>query len=88
MRPVSAAGSITLSARLEQEPDPLFSLVDPIFQEACGGDIPVLVANAVRFPHACRQLLVVVAELGQHIERRHVVGIVVQDTLQAGDVAN
>jgi hypothetical protein len=42
----------------------------------------------VRLAHSRRQLLVVVTQLGQHVQRSNVVGIVVQDALQAADLAN
>jgi hypothetical protein len=70
------------AARLEQEPDAPLGFVDPHFQQARRRDVAVLVADAVRFAHAVRQARVVLAQLGEHVERRHVLGVVVEHALQ------
>ena len=56
--------------------------------QAGGGDVLVLVAEIVRLAQAADEILVVVAQLGQHVLRRHVVGVVVLDALQARDLAD
>src|SRR5215469_18202549 len=76
------------AGRLEQEPGAPLGLVDPVLDQAGAGHVLVLVANRVGFAQARRQLLVVVAQFGKHIQRRDEVGVVVQHTLQAGDVAD
>ncbi len=48
----------------------------------------MLVAQVMRLAHPLRQLHVVVAQLGQHVERRDVVRVVVEDALQLRDVAD
>src|SRR3954470_3393129 len=77
---------VAAAARLVQEPDAPFRLVDPHLEEAGGGDIAALVAHAVRRAHGSGKPLVVFAQLGQHVERRDVLGIVVEHTLQPRDV--
>ena len=71
---------------LEQEPHPPLGLVDPVLEQAGGGDVAVLVAEIVGLLQVKRELLVVVAQLGEHVLRGDVVGVVVQDPLQLGDV--
>jgi len=63
-------------------------LIDPDFQQARGSNIVVLVAQAMRLAQACRQLLIVIAQFGEHVHRRDKVRIVVQNALQAADVAD
>ena len=69
--------------QLEQEPTPPFCLVDPIFQQARGSYVVMLAAEIVRFAHPRRQLFVVIVQLGEHVRRRHVVGIIVEKPLEA-----
>src|SRR6516225_8044436 len=76
------------AGRLEQEPGPPLGLVDPVLDQAGAGHVLVLVANRVSLAQARRQLLVVVAQFGKHIQRRDEVGVVVQHALQAADVAH
>ena len=72
--------------RLEQEPDPPLGLVDPVLEQAGGGDVAMLVAEIVGLLEVGHQLLVVVAQLGQHVLRRDIGGLVVEDALQLGDL--
>jgi len=44
---------------LKQEPGPAFGLVYPNLDQARGGDVPMLVADVVRFAKTCCQRLVV-----------------------------
>lgn len=37
---------------LEQEPDAPLGLLDPVFQQTCGGDVAILVAKAEEIVHA------------------------------------
>src|SRR5262252_7686524 len=76
------------AGRLEQEPGAPLGLVDPVLDQAGAGHVLVLVANRVSLAQARRQLLVVVAQFGKHIQRRDEVGVVVQHALQASDVAD
>ena len=57
---------------LEQEPCAPLGLI----QRARGSDIVVLVAQAMRLAQACRQLLIVIAQFGEHVHRRDKVRIV------------
>src|SRR5262245_23795506 len=75
-------------ARFEQEPGPPLGLVDPVLEQARARHVVVLVAESVRLAHVRGELLVVLTQLCQHVERRDIVGIVVQDTLQAADLAD
>jgi hypothetical protein len=80
--------AFSLPCGLEQEPSAPLGLVDPDFQQACGGNIVVLLAKAMRLAHVCRELLVVVTQFGEHIHWRDKIRIVVRDALQAADVAD
>jgi len=44
---------------LKQEPGPAFCLVYPNLEQTRGGDVPMLVADVVRFAKTCCQRLVV-----------------------------
>ena len=57
-------------------------------EQACARDIAVLVAKVMRLAQARHQLSVVVAQLGEHIQGRDEIGVVVHDALQAADVAD
>ena len=46
----------------------------------------MLVAHAVRLAQVSRQLLVIVAQLSEHIRGRNEIGAVIQNTLQAPNV--
>src|ERR1700751_1970268 len=86
---LDAPTSFASAARgLEQEPGAPLGFIDPVFQQACARHVAVLVAEVVDLPHARGELLVVVAKLGQHVLGRHVIGVIVQDTLQAADVSD
>src|SRR6476661_3738446 len=78
----------SLARCFEQEPGPSFCLVDEILQEARGSDVAVLAAEVVRFPQSRGQVLVVVTQFREHIERRDKIGIVVLDALQTADMAD
>src|ERR1700738_3338949 len=48
----------------------------------------MLVAKTMRSAQVGRQLLVVVAQLGEHVQGRNVIGVVIQKTLQTANVAD
>src|SRR5262245_58487122 len=73
---------------LEQEPGPSFGLVDPDLDDAGGGDVVVLLANAVSGPHGLRELLVVRAQFRQHVLGRDELLVVVAEPLVPADVAD
>src|SRR5450755_1198019 len=87
-RPRHAVSSARLdpAARFEQEPGPSLGFVDPDFEQARGRDVTVFLAQIVRFAHRCGELQIVLAQFRQHIERRDVVGIVVEDSLLTADL--
>src|SRR5919197_5130557 len=71
-------GSLLANAgRFEQEPSAPLGLVDPVLDQAGAGHVLVLVADRVRLAQVRRQLLVVVTQLGKHIERRDEVCVVI-----------
>src|SRR5207248_1090634 len=84
---LTTAGAASLSRRLPapagfvEKPHTLFRLVDEILDQTGGRYIVVLVANVMALPHRCNEALIVVAQLGQHIERGHVRRIVVFQAL-------
>src|SRR6266540_5542939 len=59
---------LTAASCLKQEPCSPLGLVDPGLEQACAGDVSLLVAKAMRLAQAHRELLVVVAQLGKHIQ--------------------
>jgi hypothetical protein len=78
----------TPAAGFEQEPRAPLSLVDPILEQAGAGYVFVLVAKGVRLAQIRHQLLIIVAQLGEYIQRRDEIRVVVQDTLQTADLAD
>jgi hypothetical protein len=74
--------------RLEQEPSTALGLVDPNFKQACGGNVAVFAAQIVRLTHARHQLLIVVTQFGEHVQRRHEIRIVVLNPLQTTNVTD
>src|SRR5262249_58003983 len=84
----SSARRLAVPACLEQEPDAPFRLVDPVLQQARGRDIAMLLAQIVRLAHVRRQPQVVLAQLGEHVQGRDVIRLVVEQALQAGGLAD
>jgi hypothetical protein len=68
-----------LPSCLVQEPGAPLGFIDPILQQACSGNITMLIGKTVGFTHVSRRLLVVVTQLGEHIQRSDKIGVVVQD---------
>src|SRR6266850_1525737 len=64
------SSSLSRASGLEQEPRATLGLIDPVFQQARGGNVAVFVAKAVDLAQVVCQLLVVIAQLGKHIHRR------------------
>src|ERR1700704_2347584 len=69
LTPMNASSSTESAgtSSLEEEPHAPFSLVDPVLDQACGGHVSLLVAKAVGLTQIGHQLLVVVAQLGEHV---------------------
>jgi hypothetical protein len=70
----------------EEEPDAAFRFVDPILQQACGGDILLFVAKVMDFTHAGKHGPIVFTQFCEHIEGIDIVRVVIAETLQAGNV--
>src|SRR5260370_23706486 len=49
-------------AGFEEEPDTAFGFVDPILQQACGGDVVLFSAQLMSFAHTCEHRSVVFAQ--------------------------
>src|SRR5215813_3252633 len=79
---------LRLAARLVEEPDAALRLVDPDLDQAGRRHVAVLLGDAVRLAQARREPLVVLAQLGEHVRRSHVVGVVVLHALQTADLAD
>lgn len=79
---------VAAPTRLKQEPDALFGLINPVFQQAGRRDVPVSVAQVVQSAHAADQLAIVVAKLGQHVERIHIVRVIVGNPRLARDLTD
>src|SRR6266849_1409994 len=87
-RRASMPGWIAVAGCLEQEPGTPFGLIDKNLKNTSARHVSMLIAQAVRFTHMCRELFVGVAQLRKHVERSNVVHVVVQHTLQASDMVN
>src|SRR6478672_8004185 len=72
----------------EQEPCASFRFVDPHLEQARRRNVVIVVAKAVRAAHFRSQLLVVLAKLGKHVERRDVIGVIVEQPFLRGDLAD
>src|SRR5438445_1460523 len=79
-------GGGSFATRLKKKPGAPLGFVEPHLDEAGGGDVAVLVAYVMRLAKARRKVPVVLAQLGEHVLRLHVFGIVVEHALRAGDV--
>src|SRR2546423_5337240 len=66
-RLIAMWGSLSTAHRLGKEPRPALRLVHPDLDHTRGGDVPVLVADPVRRRKRARQVLVVGAQLHQHV---------------------
>ena len=73
------------AGRLIEEPHAPLGLVDPVLQQACRGDVVLLVAELVSLAQGGNERLIVGTEFGHHVQRIDIVGVVVRDTLQPGD---
>ena len=60
----------------EEEPDAAFRFVDPILQQACGGDILLFVAKVMDFTHAGEHGPIVFTQFCEHIEGIDIVRVV------------
>ena len=67
----------------KQEPGALLGLVDPYFDQACGSNVTVLVTDVMRLPEPTGQGPVVLAQLREHIQRLHEIGIIIEDSLSS-----
>ncbi len=80
--------SIPLTRSLEKEPSPSLGFVDPNFDETRGGNVAMFVANVVRFAQAPSQCLIVLCQLGKHIQWLDVFGIVIEDPLSTRNLTD
>src|SRR5207247_1790600 len=74
--PALTAG-FAATACLIEEPDATFGLVNPVLEQTRRRHVAVFIANIAGLAHTRDQLKIVVAQLGQHIKRRHEISIVV-----------
>ena len=75
------------AAGFEKEPDATFGFVDPNFDQAGRGYIPMLVANLMRFAQPAGEITIVFPQLRQHVERLDVGGVIVFHALHFSDLA-
>ena len=75
------ARSHSALAGFEEEPGPPLGFIDPNFKEAGGGNVAVFIADVVSFAEVRGQRLIVLAQLGKHILRLDVLGVIVCDAL-------
>src|SRR4051812_10756874 len=79
---------VTPPACLEQEPSTPLRLINPHFDQAGSRNVAVVIGHVVRFTQSRCKVFVVVPKLRKHVQRLHVVGIIVEYSLRAGDVAD
>jgi hypothetical protein len=72
---------------LEQEPDALLSLIDPVFKQARCCDIAVLVASSMHFSKFHNEAIVIVPQFRQHGLRFDIVCIIIEDALVPRNIA-
>src|SRR5258705_5458367 len=77
----SARRPIVCAARLEQVPDSPLGFVNPDLDQARARRVTMLFTHSMRFAQISRELLVVFAQLCQHVGRRYMVRLVVQQPL-------
>src|SRR5687768_3712081 len=82
------SAGISAPIRFEQEPDASLGLVQPDLDQARAGDVAVLIAYVVSLAQPRRESLVVVTELGEHVGRLDIIGVVVGETLGARDLTD
>src|SRR5918996_5343732 len=85
---VNASRLLYILHYLRQKPRPPFALVDPNLDQTGGRDIVVSIAHLVYGAQAPRQLLVVVAQLADHLLRTHSFLVVVFESLVASDITD
>src|SRR4051812_7880452 len=76
------------SRRFEQVPGAPFGFVNPNFNEAGSGKVAMFVAHVMRFAKTCRKLLAVLPKFREHVQRIHILRVIVEHTLHASDGAN
>src|ERR1700722_17506046 len=84
----SVVDGSSFAGGFEKEPNMALRFVDPVFEQACRSYFAYDIAYIVNGKHAEDECLVVVAQFAQHIERVYVLGVVVFNALQAGDMAD
>src|SRR5262249_3323694 len=86
-----AIAFLTSSCRREasqQEPSAPLRFVDPVLDQARGRHVAMLVGKVMGLSQVRDELFIVLAQLGQQVERGDVVGFFVEHALQPCDVAN
>src|SRR2546423_4074197 len=81
----AAAGS---AGGLEQEPVPLFGLINEVFQDGSRRDIVMLIGDLMGRAHALDHLLGVTHQFGEHVGRRNEILVIVLDGLKPGDLTD
>src|SRR5262249_18742096 len=79
---------LALRDDLAQEPAAALGLVDPVLDQAGGGDIVVFLVRLVGGTKFSRQLLVVGAQLSEHILGCHTFSVVVLQPLMLQNIAD
>jgi hypothetical protein len=85
---ISVPARITPTACFEQEPSAPFGFIDPDFDQAGAGNVPVLLADAMGFAQTSSKSSTVLAQFSEHVFWFDVRSVVIQYTLGASDVAD
>lgn len=70
------AARIPSTACFEQEPGAPFGFVNPNFDQAGGGDVTLFFADIVGLAQARGKRFAILAQLGEHVLRLNILGIV------------
>ena len=85
---VPGAHGVVLMLRFRQEPGPPLTLVDPILDQAGGGNVVVPVTNLMGGTQKPGQLQIVGGQLAQHLFWAHKLGVIILEPLMLGNIPN
>src|SRR5215472_13940618 len=84
----SVSGRTATAAGFIKEPGAPLGFVDPVLDQARARHVAMLVAHIVGHAHPRHEVLVVLAQFGEHVEGIDIGRVIVLDPLQLGDMAD
>src|SRR6266480_5153957 len=79
--------SVSLACGFEQEPRTALGFIDPNFDETCRCYVTIFVTHVVRFAETRGERLVVIQQLGKHVQWFDVFSIIIQHSLSTRDLS-